>query len=142
MFALLFIGMFVEVSAAFVPNATPESAEVKPQRIENLIRELSVNEFEQFSGKKLNGIQKWQYKRLQKKLHKNAGLLIFPEREELTEGFQALPFFGTILTGGLLCLIMLFTARDSNAWRWSLNGLWVLALAVSVIALIGTLSGY
>jgi hypothetical protein len=132
----------LNVSAAFLP-VNSETKEVSDQqKTQNLIRELTVTEFEQLTGKKMSGLQKWQYKKVQKKLQKNGRAYIFPERDELTEGFQALPFFGTILTFGLLAFIMLFTAKDRNAIRWAGYGISVLAIAVSVITIISSLSGY
>jgi hypothetical protein len=133
---------FMEASAAFVPAEKNTSGVEAPATMDNIIRELSVQEFEKLTGEKMNGLQKWQYKRMQKKLTRNAGLSIIPERDELTEGFQALPFFGSLLTLGIVYLVMVFTARDRNALRWAGWGLTVAALAFTVAALIGTLSGY
>lgn len=133
---------FMEVSAAFVPAEKSSTEAAATSSMDNIIRELSVQEFEKLTGKKLNGIQKWQYKKMQHKLNKPAAMGIFPERDELSEGFQALPFFGSLLTLGVLYLVMIFTARDRNALRWAGMGLTVVALALSAAALISTLSGY
>jgi hypothetical protein len=142
LFVPVFSFLFLNASAAFLPVEGGTKEVSDPQKIQNLIRGLSVTEFEQLTGKKMSGLQKWQYKKAQKKLQKNSRSYIFPERDELTEGFQALPFFGSILTLGLLWVIMLFTARDRNALRWAATGLSVIAIAVSVTLLIASLSGY
>jgi hypothetical protein len=138
----LLCAFFIQTAfAAYVPvNETIKTVSSSNQ-INNLVRELSAEEFQQVTGKKFNRLQKWQYNRLQRKLNsKNAAFI--PERDELTEGFQALPFFGSLLTFGLVYLVMVFTAQDRNALRWAGLGFTVAALLVSAAALIGSLSGY
>jgi len=76
--------------------------------------------------------------RQQKKQFSNMG--IFPERMELTEGFQWLPFFGTLLTGGLVWLIMLFTAKDANAMRWAGIAFSIIAIAATVASIVAAAS--
>ena len=78
--------------------------------------------------------------RQQKKFFRSTG--IFPERMELTEGFQWLPFFGTLLTGGIVALVMLFTAQDANAMRWAGFAVGIIALGATIVSLVGTVSGY
>lgn len=138
----LFCAFFIQTAfAAYVPVKEANKAVSTTNQINNLVRELSVEEFQQVTGKKFSRLQKWQYNRLQRKLNsKNAAFI--PERDELTEGFQALPFFGSLFTLGLVYLVMLFTAEDRNALRWAGNGFMVAALLVSAAALIGSLSGY
>lgn len=68
-------------------------------------------------------------------LKKQSKAGIFPERDELTEGFRPLAFFGTLLTGGILYLIMLFTERDSNALRWAQWGFWGVTLVLAGLVL-------
>jgi hypothetical protein len=127
--------------AAYVPVNQSTKAVSPTNQMNNLVRELSAEEFQQVTGKKFSRLQKWQYNRLHRKLNsKNAAFI--PERDELTEGFQALPFFGSLLTFGLVYLVMLFTAQDRNALRWAGLGFTVAALIVSAAALIGSLSGY
>lgn len=139
--SLLLIFFMQPTFAAFVPLQSGSIAETEPAKIENLIRNLSVEEFQVVTGKKFSGIQKWQYKKLQRKLKSNKSFQL-PERDELTEGFQALPFFGSLFTLGLVYLVMVFTAQDRNALRWAGYGFTVAALVLSAMALIGTLSGY
>ncbi len=77
--------------------------------------------------------------RQQKKYLRSMGIL--PEREELTEGFQWLPFFGSLFTLGLVALVMLFTARDANALRWAGLGVSVVAIAFTVAGLLVAAGG-
>ncbi|HSK12749.1 MAG TPA: hypothetical protein VK907_06005 [Phnomibacter sp.] len=139
--ALLALCM-LNATAAFVPAASGEVPSNTAASVQDLIRELTVQEFQDVTGKKLTRFQEWQYKRMQKKLNRKAAYGIFPERDELTEGFQALPFFGSILTLGLVWLIMLFTARDRNALRWAGYGVSIIALAATVASLVFSLNGY
>ncbi len=137
--AMAIAGQLAQAARVPVDEQTNElSAKV---RMENMVRTLSAKEFQQVTGKKFSRLQQWQYKRLQKKLNSRHSAFI-PERDELTEGFQALPFFGSLLTLGIVYLIMLFTARDRNALRWAGYGITVAALALSIMLLIGSVSGY
>jgi hypothetical protein len=138
----LLCAFFIQTAfAAFVPVNETTKAVSSSNQINNLVRELSVEEFQKVTGKKFSRFQKWQYNRLQRKLNsKNAAFI--RQRDELTEGFQALPFFGSLFTFGLVYLVMIFTAQDKNALRWAGLGFTVAALLVSVAALIGSLSGY
>ena len=139
--SFLLIFFMLPTFAAFVPLQSGNKAETEPATIENMIRNLSPEEFQVVTGKKLNEVQKWQYKRLQRKLNSNKSFHL-PERDELTEGFQALPFFGSLFTLGLVYLVMLFTAQDKNALRWAGYGFSVAALVLSAMVLITSLSGY
>jgi hypothetical protein len=127
--------------AAFVPQIKTNGGLNEQAQTQNLVKSLTVEEFQKVSGRKLTRFQKWQYLKLQRKLQ-NSKMAIIPERDELTEGFQALPFFGAILTLGISALVMFFTAQDRNAMRWAMNGVWLLAIAFSVISIISALSGY
>jgi hypothetical protein len=96
---------------------------------------LMVAAIEQLTGRKMTMLEKWQLKLAKKKLERQQQRGLFPETEELTEGFQPLPFFGSILTLGLLYGVMLFTAKDANALRWSYRGFfiaWLAFLAIGV----------
>lgn len=130
--------LLVQLSfAAFTPY-TPEQAAAKPAPLNATI---SAEACEKAMDKKLTRLQKWKLKLLQKRtMRGQAG--IFPYREELTEGFQALPFFGTILTAGLVALVMLFTAKDRNAMRWAGYGISVLSIIITVATLVVGLSVY
>jgi hypothetical protein len=135
----LFCAFFFQTAfAAFVPVNETTKTIYPANQMNNLVRKLSAEEFQQVTGKKFNRLQKWQYNRLQRKLNsKNAAFI--PERDELTEGFQALPFLGSLLTFGVVFLIMLFTAKDRNALRWAGKGFIMAAITFALLGLISIL---
>lgn len=145
LFLLLFVCSTLSAFALYIPPAEKPkevTQAVARQHAMALIKDLSVEEFQKVTGKKLTGLQKWQYRRLHARLNKGKAIGIFPEREDLTEGFQALPFFGSLLTFGLVAIVMLFTARDRNALSWAWNAVWLISLGLAVLALIMNISGY
>ena len=127
--------------AAFVPQSNTGKEITANEQTQSLIASLTVEEFEQLFGCKLSRLEKWQYKKMQRKMQGSSKAFI-PERDELTEGFQALPFFGAIFTFGISALVMIFTAQDRNALRWAFYGVSLLGIALSVISLAGAMSGY
>ncbi len=124
--------------AAFVPM---EKSGPEPQ-VKTKGLQISKETFEKAKGKKLNFLDRLELKIINKRLSKGKMTGIFPERDDLTEGFQFWPFFGTMITGGLLAVIMLFTAKDRNALRWASIGLTTLLGLVGLITLLTTTSGY
>lgn len=129
--------------AFYVPDRQPIPSNIdKTTGAINLIKELSVEEFELLTDKKMSPGERKRYLRVQKKLQKGKLLQFFPERDDLTEGFQALPFFASFFTVGLVALIMVFTARDRNALKWALNGFYAVVLVGGILAFIGSLSTY
>jgi hypothetical protein len=128
-------------SGGSAPLSSNNASTEKEGPVETLTLPATAAAFEQATGKKLTRLQKWQYNRLQKRIARGQ-MGILPYREELSEGFQALPFFGTLLTGGLVALIMVFTARDRNAMRWAGLGITVLGMIITVATLVVGLSAY
>ncbi|MES2648465.1 MAG: hypothetical protein V4717_16420 [Bacteroidota bacterium] len=120
--------------AAFVPAAEKQTSN-------HQARLMTVSEFEAQTGKKLSWLERLQYKQLQRNI-KNGKLNAVWNAEELTEGFQFLPFIGSILTLGILYLVMLFTAKDVNAIRWARWGAVIVLTAATVISLVGFSQGY
>jgi hypothetical protein len=113
--------------AAFVPAVQQHSPTIV----------MSLSEFEAATGKKLNWMERMQFKKLQKSMKKGK-LRSMRDTEELTEGFQFLPFIGSFLTLGILYLVMMFTAKDANALRWAGWGafsIWLVGLTLSIISL-------
>ncbi|MCU0388894.1 MAG: hypothetical protein MUE71_09840 [Chitinophagaceae bacterium] len=136
---LLFVLVTQTTFAAFVQQTGPANESASSSQASEQVKSQMERESGSIDGRKLSLLERWQYKKIQRKIQKNHSA-IFPERDELTEGFQALPFFGSILTCGLLWLIMLFTARDRNALRWAGNGIAILAIAFSVASIIALVS--
>jgi hypothetical protein len=129
-----FLCASVIASAAFVPNKSQIAASTASAKT------MSVSEFEAATGKKLNWFQKFQFKRAQKQMAKGK-MPAFWDAEELTEGFQVWPFLGSIFTGGILYLVMLFTAKDSNALRWARWGAFVVWLLLAGVTIYGYTQG-
>lgn len=127
------IGYFA--NAAFVTHTAVKSeAALSAPPAQKTMGQL----MEEAMGRHLNWMEKWQVKRMEKRLAKGKSAPIFPEREELTESFRPLPFFGTLLTGGLVYIIMLFTAKDSNSLKWAFYGfllLWTAFLVARLVTL-------
>jgi heme A synthase len=123
---------YVTANAAFVP-----AAESKPLSQKT----ISLSEFEALTGKKLNWMERLQYKKLQRLTAKGKKAAVW-NAEELTEGFQFLPFIGSILTLGILYLVMIFTAKDANALRWARWGALIVLTVATAVALIGSTQGY
>ena len=88
---ILFLFVSPSVKASFVPAPTSETKTYKS---------MSVSEYEALTGKKLNWVQKIQFKHAQKMLAKG-NISAFWDAEELTEGFQVWPFLGSIFTLGI-----------------------------------------
>jgi hypothetical protein len=135
-FPLLLCLLGYGAQAALVPFVSLESnpSENKKETF------ISKETIEKVKGKKLNLMERIQLKMLNKKLKKGKIAGIFPERDDLTEGFRALPFFGTILTVGLLALIMLFTARDRNALNWAFTGVSIIGIVLTILSFIALIS--
>jgi hypothetical protein len=128
---LSFIILFSSIAtrASFVPAKTNESSK------QQSLKPISLAEFESKTGKKLNWIQRLQFKKMQRMMQQGKFDSAW-DAEELTEGFQFWPFIGSFLTLGTLYLVMLFTAKDSNALRWARWG----AFAIWVVWLIGAIA--
>jgi hypothetical protein len=112
----LLIGFGYYANAAFPPHTTENSiaAEKAPAEKKTLAQVM-----QETMGRQLNWLEKWQLKRMEKRMKKGKSAPLFAERQELSEGFQALPFFGSLLTFGIVYMVMLFTAEDANALRWA-----------------------
>jgi hypothetical protein len=99
---------------------------------------ISKETIEKVKGNKLNFMERVQLKMLNRKLKKGKIAGIFPERDDLTEGFRVLPFLGALFTIGIVYLIMLFTAKDRNALKWASLGTTFAFIAVSIITFISS----
>lgn len=131
---ILLIGFGTYANAAFPSHTTENSiAANKAPAEKKTIGQL----MEESLGRQLNWLEKWQLKRMEKRMKKGKSGGLFSERDELSEGFQALPFFGSLLTFGIVYFVMLFTAQDANALRWALWGGLLAVTIVTVIELIG-----
>jgi hypothetical protein len=128
----LFVGVYAK--AAFVSKGDV----VRKSKNEELVAEATVKQqMEGLLNRQLNWFEKWQVKRMEKRLAKGKPRGPFSEREELTEGFRALPFFGSLLTLGLLAIVLGFTAEDNNVVRWANWGglvAWATFLAIRLAA--------
>jgi uncharacterized BrkB/YihY/UPF0761 family membrane protein len=123
----LLIGFGYYANAAFRSHTnensiTAEKAPAEKKTIGQLMEESM--------GRQMNWLEKWQLQRMEKRMKKGKPGGLFSEKDELSEGFQALPFFGSLLTFGIVYFVMLFTAQDANALRWAL---WGGLLAVTII---------
>jgi hypothetical protein len=145
LFLLMFLCSAFSAFAIYIPPTTKTGKSdeaIKQQEALSLVKNLSVEEFQEVTGKKLSGLQKWKYKKLHKRLNSSKSMGIIPEREDLTEGFQALPFFGSLFTLGIVAIVMFFTARDRNANNWAWNAVWLLSIVFAAATLIMAISGY
>jgi hypothetical protein len=134
-FSIAFLLLNHVANASFVPALASESDGKS-------VKTISLSEFEARTGKKLNWMERMQFKHAQKMLAKGKAPA-FWDAEELTEGFQVWPFLGSFFTLGILYLVMLFTAKDSNALRWARWGafaIWIVYLASMIYLL--TQEGY
>lgn len=112
--AALLVGVYAQ--AAFVSK----SSEMARAKDEVWVATPALKEqMEKVLSRQLNWFEKWQVKRMEKRLAKGKPRGPFSEREELTEGFRSLPFFGSLLTLGLLAIVLGFTAEDNNVVRWA-----------------------
>ena len=83
--------------ASFVP------AEEKQSVANNSVKTITLAEFEAKTGKKLNWIERLQFKKAQRMMAKGK-VPPFWDGEELTEGFQVWPFLGSFLHSVLYTL--------------------------------------
>lgn len=134
---LLTIALLCFVQIAFSAGFTSSSGVFAPEKSK---KSYTLIELENLTGRKLSFFERLQFFMAGRQLKKAKKAGIFPERDELTEGFRPLAFFGSLFTLGLLFLIMLFTERDANALRWAQWGLWGAALVVLGLTVAYTIS--
>ena len=119
-------------TAAFIP-ANEQSGEMSSNNSskENLglkSASISVADYENLTGKKLNLFQRRAFKAAQRKAMKHG---IF-EKEELTEGFHSGAFLLGFFTLGIGYLVCLVVAKDSNFTKWC-------GIGASAVLLVGTI---
>ena len=115
--------------ASFVPAEEKQSAPGQS------FKPVTLEEFEATTGKKLNWAERIQFKKAQRMMAKGK-MSPFWNAEEITEGFQFLPFIGSFLTLGIVYIVMFFTAKDANALRWARWGafaIWVVWLTAAIV---------
>lgn len=135
MVLLLLCSLTMGARAAVAGKAAVSETGNTPER-----QLVSAAALEDLTGKKMGWFQKMQWNRMQRQAAtKKPG--VFPEREELTEGFQWLPFFGSLLTCGLVYFIMLFSAKDANALRWAAWGALIVFVASLSLKIANLASG-
>jgi hypothetical protein len=133
---VMVFGIGFHADAAFVSHTAVKSETAAAAPAE---KKTMAQWMEEAMGRHLNWMEKMQVKRMEKRLAKGKPPGLFSQREQLTEGFRPLPFFGSLLTGGLVYIIMLFTAEDSNSLQWAGWGfliVWLAFLAIRVVNLV------
>jgi hypothetical protein len=129
---VMVFGIGFHADAAFVSHtaAKGEATAAAPAEKKTMAQLM-----EEAMGRHLNWMEKWQVKRMEKRLAKGKPPGPFSEREQLTEGFRPLPFFGVILTLGLLYAVLIFTAKDSNSLKWAGLGFSIAMAGLLLISL-------
>jgi hypothetical protein len=101
---------------------------------------FSANAYDNLRGKKTGWFQKKQRNWMQRQASKKKRG-VFPHRENLTKGIQGLPFFGSLLTLGIVFVVMLFTAKDKNSLKWAFWG-FAIVMAVIAVSVVGAAIAY